>query len=109
MSSSSLQNHLKSSGYKLQPINKDNAAKYGSSIPLVLPNDHEYDLGTKSITKKPGVQRTSLYLVPEALELLSSIISPLAILSICGPMRTGKSYILSRYVVWPSFRFNINE
>ena len=66
MSSSSLQSHLKNSGFKLQPINKDNAAKYDSSIPLVLPNDHEYDLGTKSITKKADVQRTSLYLVPEA-------------------------------------------
>ena len=107
MSSSSLQSHLKSSGFKLQPINKDNPAKYDSSIPLVLPNDHEYDLGTKSITKKAGVQRASLYLVPEALELLSSITSPLAILSICGPMRTGKSYILSRYVVWLRLHLNV--
>ena len=73
MSSFSLQSHLKNSGFKLQPINEDNPAKYDSSVPLVLPNDHEYDLGTKSITKKARVQRTSLYLVPEALELLSSI------------------------------------
>ena len=99
--SGSLQSHLNNSGFKLQPIDKNNAASYDSSIPLVLPNDHEYDLKTKSITKKDGVQRTNLYLVPEALQLLSSITSPLAILSICGPMRTGKSYILSRYVLWP--------
>ncbi|CAB4027380.1 guanylate-binding 1-like, partial [Paramuricea clavata] len=96
MSSTALQNHLKNSGYKIQAIDPDNAGKYDSSIPLVLPNDHEYDLKTKSIIKKAGVQRTSLYLVPEALELLSSVTSPLAVLSICGPMRTGKSYILSR-------------
>ena len=96
MSSADIQSHLKSFGYNIQPINPDNAGKYDSSIPLILPNDHEYDLKTKSITKKADVQRTSLYLVPEALELLSSITSPLAILAICGPMRTGKSYILSR-------------
>ena len=96
MSSADMQSHLKTFGYKIQPINPDNAEKYDSSIPLILPNDHEYDLKTKSITKKADVQRTSLYVVPEALELLSSISSPLAILSICGPMRTGKSYILSR-------------
>ncbi|CAB4020782.1 guanylate-binding 1-like, partial [Paramuricea clavata] len=96
MSSAALQNHLKNSGYKIQAIDPDNAGKYDSSIPLILPNDHEYDLKTKSIIKKAGVQRTSLYLVPEALELLSSVTSPLAVLSICGPMRTGKSYILSR-------------
>ena len=105
MASSSLQSHLTKSSFKLQPINKDNAARYDSSIPLVLPNNYEYDFGTKSVTKKAGVQRTSLYLVPEALELLSSITSPLAILSMCGPMRTGKSYILSRYVVWPRSTF----
>ena len=96
MSSTALQNHLKNSGYKIQAIDPNNADKYDSSIPLILPNDYEYDLKTKSIIKKADVQRTSLYLVPEALELLSSVTSPLAILSICGPMRTGKSYILSR-------------
>ena len=99
MSSSSLQSHLKSSGYKIQPIDPNNTAKYDSSIPLILPNDHEYDLKTKSIKKKDDVQRTNLYLVPEAIELLSSITSPLAVIAICGPMRTGKSYILSRYVI----------
>jgi hypothetical protein len=96
MSSSAMQGHLKTFGYKIQSISPDSAEKYDSSIPLILPNDHEYDLKTKSIIKKADVQRTSLYLVPEAIELLSSITSPLAILSICGPMRTGKSYILSR-------------
>ena len=96
MSYAAMQSHLRTSGYKIQPINPNNAGKYASSIPLVLPNDHEYDLKMKSIIKKPDVQRTSLYLVPEALELLSSITSPLAVLAISGPMRTGKSYILSR-------------
>ena len=96
MSSAAMQRHLKNSGYKIQPIDPNSAGKYDSSIPLILPNDHEYDLKTKSIIKKDNVQRTSLYLVPEALQLLSSITSPLAILAICGPMRTGKSYILSR-------------
>lgn len=94
--SSGLQAHLKNSGFKIQPINPGAAGKYGSSIPLILPNDHKYDLATKTVAKKTDIQRSSLYLVPEALELLKSIPYPLSVLSICGPMRTGKSYILSR-------------
>lgn len=96
MSADALQGHLRSSGYQIRPIDPNNATKYDSSIPLILPNDHEYDLKTKSLVKKADVQRTSLYLVPEALDLLKQVESPLAILAICGPMRTGKSYILSR-------------
>ncbi|XP_028409814.1 guanylate-binding protein 1-like [Dendronephthya gigantea] len=91
-----MQEHLRSSGYQIRSIDPNNSRKYDSSIPLILPNDHEYDLKTKSLVKKANVQRTNLYLVPEALELLKLIKSPLAILAICGPMRTGKSYILSR-------------
>ena len=35
-------------------------------------------------------------LVPQTVELLESITKPVAILSICGPYRSGKSYFLSR-------------
>ena len=100
--SSSMRTHLADSGYTILPICQDNPDKYDLSIPLILPNDHEYDLTTKSIVKKDNVQRTSLYVVPAALELLSSVNTPLAVIAICGPMRTGKSYILSR---WATIRF----
>ena len=41
-------------------------------------------------------KRDKLIVVPEALKLLQSIKKPVAILSIAGPYRSGKSYVLSR-------------
>lgn len=35
-------------------------------------------------------------IVPETLSLLKTVDRPLAVLAVCGPCRTGKSYILSR-------------
>ena len=95
MASSQMKNHLKN-GYEVVPIVPSKQSKYGPSIPLILPNDHEYDLANKRIVKKSNVKRSSLCVVPEAMELLRSIGSPVAVIAICGPMRTGKSYILSR-------------
>lgn len=95
MAAQNMKNHLKQ-GFEVVPILPNEKAEYGPSIPLVLPNDHEYKVATKTIEKIPNVERTSIYVVPEALKLLRSIESPVAIISICGPMRTGKSYILSR-------------
>ena len=43
-----------------------------------------------------GVQRDTLVPCDTALELLETITKPVAVLSIAGPTRTGKSYILSR-------------
>ena len=66
------------------------------SMPLVKPNDTEYDVSTNELKMIRGEQRTSLKLVPETLQLLESIERPLAVLAIGGPCRTGKSYVLSR-------------
>ncbi|KAI8492556.1 Guanylate-binding protein 5 [Branchiostoma belcheri] len=68
----------------------------GSSIPLILPNDMKYNAATGGVEKVRGAQRTSLHVVPEALALLEGIQEPVSVLAICGPCRTGKSYILSR-------------
>lgn len=95
MASANMKNHLKK-GYKVVPIIPNQEADYGPSIPLILPNDYEYNSVTKTIKKKPNAHRTSLYIVPEALKLLEAVDLPVAVISICGPMRTGKSYILSR-------------
>ena len=66
-----------------------------SSIPLVFPDDFKYDAGE---LKKVDKTLTRSKLVPcsEALSLLESIKKPLSVLTICGPARGGKSYILSR-------------
>ncbi len=42
-----------------------------------------------------------LKVVKEALDVLRSINKPLAILSVCGPFRTGKSYLLSHILGCP--------
>jgi len=67
-----------------------------SSVPLLIPNDMKYVMSNNELIKTAGVDRTSLKLVPESLELLKSIKRPVAVLAIGGPCRTGKSYILSR-------------
>ncbi|XP_078673513.1 guanylate-binding protein 2-like isoform X1 [Branchiostoma floridae x Branchiostoma belcheri] len=66
------------------------------SIPLILPNDLKYNSSRGTVEKVRGAHRTTLGVVPEALELLEGIKGPVSALSICGPCRTGKSYVLSR-------------
>ena len=67
-----------------------------SSLPIVLPNNVKYDLDSGKLTHMSGVERTHLELVPSTVALLSKVQDPLAIVSIAGMARSGKSYILSR-------------
>ena len=80
------------------------------SIPLAIPNNLRYDQGTNTIYK-PSPKATSdvsissgppVNLIPRALEMLQRIEKPIAVLSICGPYRSGKSYILSRILGVPN-------
>lgn len=66
------------------------------SMPLIIPNDREYDISTNELRPIPGKSRSGLKIVPETLQLLESIHRPVAVTAICGPCRTGKSYVLSR-------------
>ena len=75
------------------------------SIPLAVPSSLVYDYATNTIQQPHTSNSTPLVnthdcgpfrLVPEALQMLSGIAKPVAVLSICGPYRSGKSYILSR-------------
>ena len=76
------------------------------SIPLAIPSYLTYNEQTNTLCK-PNRKAASLtaecyddghpvYLVSKALEMLQNIEKPVAVLSICGPYRSGKSYILSR-------------
>ena len=76
-----------------------------SSIPLAVPYNLTYDEQTNTLHKCVDSQNFSgecyddngpLYTIPKSLELLRNIDKPVAVLSICGPYRSGKSYILSR-------------
>ena len=70
----------------------------GVAIPLCLPNDMEWNPTTRKCKTFEGVQRSSLNLCPQAVKILGSISGPVCVVSIVGPCRTGKSYILSRLI-----------
>ena len=70
----------------------------GSAIPLCIPNDIEWDQQQKKCKRLKNVERTTLQLNPMALEILRSITGPVCVISIVGPCRSGKSYILSRLI-----------
>ena len=66
------------------------------SIPLIVEGDMEWDRKKNLLVKSSNFTgQASLKVIEEALELLSSIDKPIAVLSVCGPYRTGKSYLLS--------------
>ena len=68
------------------------------SLPLVVCGNHQWNAETFTLESRESesCQNDALHLVLQALELLQSITKPIAVLSICGPYRTGKSYFLSR-------------
>ena len=56
----------------------------------------EWDRKSNLLVKSSNFTgQASLKVNEEALELLSSIDKPIAVLSVCGPYRTGKSYLVS--------------
>ncbi|XP_031570359.1 guanylate-binding protein 4-like [Actinia tenebrosa] len=68
-----------------------------SAIPLVLPNDYTWEERTETCRKKlRSIKRTGLAVVPKALEQLRKIKGPVCVVSIAGPCRKGKSYVLSK-------------
>lgn len=86
------------------------------SIPLVIQRNYEWDKDRnillecqaeaesqkeESASQQAATRPAQLKVVQEALDVLRSINKPLAILSICGPFRTGKSYLLSRILGSP--------
>ena len=82
----------------------------GGSLPLSLPlvihsNSlwlaEKNELVVEEEEERYGGQQSSLRVVPEAVELLKSISKPIAFVSICGPFRTGKSYLLSQVLGKP--------
>ena len=71
------------------------------SIPLVLPSSHVWDPESGNVIPREPKSTTptdplKLVIVEDALDFLRTIDKPLAVLSICGPYRSGKSYFLSR-------------
>ena len=67
------------------------------SIPLIISSQDKWNSDFCQLeTGKQDPNNHTLKLVDDAVELLRSINKPLAVLSICGPYRSGKSYFISR-------------
>ena len=72
------------------------------SIPLVISSQDSWNpLSCQLETGKQDPNNHSLKLMDDALQLLRTIDKPLAILAICGPYRSGKSYFISRVLGSP--------
>ena len=87
--------------FKVCHFNVPGAELLPSSIPLAIPDNAKYDRGKNQIKVLQGAERSKLNVCKTALELFNSIKKPVAVLSICGPYRTGKSYILSKLLGSP--------
>lgn len=81
---------------KASLLSGKDASSQVKSLPLVLPNNVKYDPATATVTHLQSVARTHLEIVPSTVEVLSQIRECVAVLSIAGMARSGKSYLLSR-------------
>ena len=66
-----------------------------TSIPLIIPPGYDYDPKTYSIIKHTSPSM-KFALAEEAVKIIKRIDKPIAVLGICGPYRSGKSFFLSR-------------
>ncbi|XP_068722043.1 guanylate-binding protein 7-like [Montipora capricornis] len=65
------------------------------AVPLCLPNNCKWDAQTGEYSRDKE-KRESLKVIDEALDQLRKIKGPVCVVSIAGPCRRGKSYILSK-------------
>lgn len=66
-----------------------------TAIPLCILNSCSWDEASRVLQRDYSQYRTGLKVVNEAWRKLRSIQGPVCVVSIAGPSRTGKSYILS--------------
>ncbi|EGG17813.1 hypothetical protein DFA_08813 [Cavenderia fasciculata] len=64
-------------------------------IPLIYPNNCIIT-NNNDLQKLAGIDRTHLVLNPRAASIIEQIQGPLVIISVIGPYRSGKSYLLNR-------------
>ena len=75
-----------------------------SALPLVLQSDYQWSPQDSGCVHKPERQEGSssqLKVNSEAIEFMKTIRKPIAVLAVCGPYRTGKSYFISRLLGKP--------
>ncbi len=72
------------------------------AMPLIISTQDRWDPHScKLETHQHNSQPQHLQLVTDTLQLLGTINKPVAVLSICGPYRSGKSYFISRLLGRP--------
>ena len=74
-----------------------------TAVPLILQSNYQWNPAEHSVTKLHDCDEKDVHLNinEEALALLKTIRKPVAVLTLCGPARTGKSYFISRMVGKP--------
>ena len=79
------------------------SSKLPTAIPLVHQSNYQWNKeeGTLVPVVAKDEANPKLQLLPEALELLKTVSKPVAVLAICGPYRSGKSFFISRVVEKP--------
>ncbi|EGG23654.1 guanylate binding protein 1 [Cavenderia fasciculata] len=78
-----------------QLANDNDKISDGGPIPFLYPNNCSLS-NANDLTIIKDVERTHLVLNPRAASIIQQIQGPLAIVSVIGPYRSGKSYILNR-------------
>ena len=72
------------------------------SVPLVISSEVHYNDKTGTLVEASSGEKSSkpdLMIVPSSVDLIKTLgRKPIAVLSICGPYRSGKSYFLSRFL-----------
>ena len=66
------------------------------AVPLCLSNNCSWDPQTGEYSQREEEDREVLGVISQALDRLRQIKGPVCVVSIAGPCRKGKSYILSR-------------
>lgn len=75
------------------------------ALPLILPSGFVWNAEEMCVRPRSDEQAESpaqLWVNEDAIKVLKTIKKPVAVLSICGPYRTGKSYLLSHLLHRPS-------
>ena len=101
-------------GFRIVKLTLPGLEDATTAVPLVLHSDYEWNKDEGVVVKigeeTEGEGSSSdvstdasveLMLVDIALDLIKTIKKPVAVLAMCGPYRTGKSYFISRVVEQP--------
>ena len=68
----------------------------GSAVPLCIPNNFDWKKSDGRLVQRPGAEQSGLKPCEEGLQILRSIEGPLCVVCVCGPERSGKSYLLNQ-------------